>query len=180
LKEIRFLAFAWVIAVAGCSKPEPVVVLDGRWSADVAQGACTDANTWYQRNTALISRYGCERIVSCRSLMAVVNACVRDPVQQVREFESALASAFAGNAACTAVRFVNSTSSPDGSKAASDPVGRQYWSLGLDFSPGATKQQWSMLHSPDQTAFVAGEGDPGEIAGRVCAIVRQEDAAVRN
>jgi hypothetical protein len=180
LKAIRFLAFAWVIAVAGCSKPEPVVVLDGRWSADVAQGACTEASTWYLRNAALISRYGCERIISCRALLAVANACARDPVQQVREFEAELAAAFAGNAECNAVRFVSSATPPEGSKAASLPAGRPYWSLGLDFSPGATKQQWSMVQSADQTAFVSGEGDPGEIAGRVCAIVRREDAALRH
>jgi hypothetical protein len=110
-------------------------------------------------------------------MMVVVNACMSDPVQQVREFEADLAAQFARASECKSVRLINLASTNDSRKAGSGAVDKLHWSLGVDFSPGAQKQQWTMMHTPDQNAFTQGEGDPGEIAAKVCAIVRQEGAA---
>ena len=52
----------------------------------------------------------------------------------------------------------------------------KHWSLGLDFSPGAQRQQWTMTHTADQGAFTQGEGDAPEIAARICTLIRAADS----
>ena len=176
MKRFGAVSLALVTALAGCGKPEPVVVLDSEWNVDSAIGACTGANRWHQENAWLISRFRCEKFISCQSMTAIVNACLRDPVQQVREFEAELAAQFAATSECGSIHLINPTTSHEKNKAASDALKRPHWSLGLDFSPGAEKQQWTMIHSVDQIPIAQGEGDPHEIAMKACAAVRQTGA----
>jgi hypothetical protein len=125
----------------------------------------------------MISRFGCERLISCRPMTVIADACRRDPVQQVREFEAALAAQFARSSECTSVRLVDLASPRGKDGAASDAVRGPHWSLGLDFSPGARRQHWTMFHTGDPSLFAQGEGEPGEIAAQACAAAHQAATA---
>ena len=179
MKQHGILSFLLVVLV-GCSKPAPVVVLDGWWSADFAKETCLRANEWHRENAALISKVGCDKITSCREMMPVVEACVLDPVQDVRRFENDLATEFASNAECRSVQFVHFSDPNESRKVASDAMQKQHYSLSLDFSPGARRQQWKMLSSPNRSAFTQGEGSPQEIAKKVCFIVKEQGATLAN
>jgi hypothetical protein len=173
---LEALSLALLAALAGCSKPEPVIVLDGAWDVESARNACAGASDWFQENSALIARFGCERFISCQPMTVIVNACRRDPDQQVQEFEAELAAEFAAAAECASVHLVNLASPNERNMTASDAMKRQHWNLGLDFSPGAPKQQWTMTNSGDQSSFTQGEGDPHEMAVGTCTVIRQAGA----
>ena len=170
------LAFALAAALAGCGKPEPVIVLDSAWDAESAKSACEGARDWFRENAVFISRFGCERFVSCRPMSVIVNACVRDPVAQVREFEAELATQLAATPDCRSVRLINPAIAQGRSQAATEALKGKHWSLGLDFSPGAQKQQWTMTNTADQGSFTQGEGDAPEIAARICTLIRATDS----
>ena len=109
-------------------------------------------------------------------MKVVVDACLRDPDQQVREFESELANQLAATPECKSIRLINH-SDPDAANRIGAGTMRKHWSLGLDFSPGAPKQQWTMMNSTDQVSLAQGEGDPHEIATRICEALRQPGAS---
>ena len=167
----RTLAFALLAALTGCGKPQPAIVLDSGWDAESAQRACEGASDWFRQNAVLITRVGCERFISCQPMTVLVNACSRDPIQQVRDFEAELAKQLAATPECRSLPLII-PANPGANQAASDAMKRQHWSLGLDFSPGAQKQQWTMTNSADQMSFAQGEGDPQEIAVEVCTLAR--------
>lgn len=180
MKQLRTLLFLVVVVLIGCDKPKPVIVLDGWWNADYSKNICVRANAWHEESATLISRVGCDKVTSCLEMMPIVEACVLDPVQDVRKFEDKLATEFAANPECSSVQFVHFKSSDDKNKAASDAFQKQHWFLGLDYRPGAGKQQWWMERSPDHSAHTQGEGNPNEIARKVCTIVNQRGATIAN
>ena len=180
MKQLGIWSFALMAALGGCNKPTPVVVLDGWWNADYAKNRCESAKAWQRENAEFISQFGCEKVTSCPDMMPIVEACVLDPVQDVRMFEDKLATEFAANPDCSAVQFIRFTSPDEKSKAASDALQEQHWMLMLDYSPGAQKQYWSMVRSADRSAFTQGEGGPDEIVRKVCAIVSQRGATIVN
>src|SRR5450755_264609 len=180
MKQHEMLAFSLSLALAGCGEPTPVVVLDGWWNADFARETCRHAKEWSRENAALIGQAGCERVASCREMLPIVEACAVDPVQDVRRFENDLATEFASSAECHSVHLVHFGDPKESSRAASDAMQKAYYSLSLDFKPGARKQQWRMLSPPTRTAFTQGEGTPPEIAGKVCFIVKEQGATLAN
>jgi hypothetical protein len=180
MKQLRTLSFLVVVVLVGCDKPQPVIVLDGWWNADYAKDICERAQAWHRENAALISQFGCDKVTSCPEMMPRVEACVHDPVQEVRTFEDKLATEFAANPDCSSVQFVHFESPGDKSKSASDALQKQHWFVGLDYIPGAWRQQWWMERSPDHSAHTQGEGNPNEIARKICAIVNQRGATIAN
>jgi hypothetical protein len=180
MKQIRALSFLLIVILAGCDKPKPVIVLDGRWNAGFAKETCRRANEWHKKNAAQILQIDCDEVATCREMMDVVEACVLDPVQDVQMFEYRLVTAFANNPACSSIRFVHFKYLDKGGKAISDALQNQHWLLGLDYNPGAQKQQWWMIRSPGYNASFRGVGSPEEIVARICRTVRQGGKAVIN
>jgi len=74
-------------------------------------------------NAATIPQVGCDRLMSCREMMSIVEACVLDPVQEVRVFEDKLATAFASNSDCKSIQCVHFKSPEEGNKVVSDAAG---------------------------------------------------------
>jgi len=178
MKSTGRLALALWIALAGCSEPErgSVVALDHAWNVDFARNACTEAAAWHKENAGMISRFGCERLVSCKPMTTVAKACQRDPELQVREFEAALGAQFAQMEPCRSIRLVDAAGAQEKGKAARQAKQKEYWNLSVDFYPGALKQEWTMIHAAEQVSVINGEGEPGEIAVDVCAAVRASSA----
>jgi hypothetical protein len=165
----------------GCSKPKLTVVLDSWWSTEFAKEACTRANQWYQENATLIARVGCKAVTACPEMMPRVEACVVDPTPEVRGFEAELATQLAADLRCDAIHFVTfngpaQNSDKGGIKHSTGP----HWSLQLDFEPGAQKQPWGLLRSPELSALTEGLGDPKEIAATVCAVLKERGAKLLN
>ena len=169
------LSFLLIVVLAGCSKPTPAVVLDGRWDVDYVKKVCVNVNKWHQENAALISQVGCARVTSCRELMSIVGACAFGAVEDMRWFETDLATQFAANAECRSVQFVYFSGPDDTSKAVSDAMKKEHYFLRLDYRPAARKQPWSMKRS-DRSALTQGEGTPEEIAKKVCSIAKKRGA----
>jgi hypothetical protein len=152
-----------LLALAGCGRPNEVVVLDGWWSADFARSMC-------------------ESVKQSPEAFSTSNfdACVLDPTPDVRRFEIDLATQFAANSECSSIEFVSFTDPRQANRKASEAVGKQHWSLSLNYLPGATKQPWSMIHAPEMSTFTQGEGDPEAIAKKVCSIVKGRGAKLLN
>jgi hypothetical protein len=178
----QLVSFGLVVAATfvGCSKPKPTVVLDGWWSTDFAKNGCTQANQWHRENASLIAQSGCAAVTACPEMMRRVEACVNDPALEVSGFEIELSTQLAGDPRCSGVRFVTFNGPSDSDQAVSDLMQGPHWSLLLDFEPGARRQSWNMLRSPDLNAFTKGVGDPKEIASTVCAVVKERGAQLIN
>lgn len=180
IRHVGPLVLAVVAMGVGCSKPKPTVVLDSWWSTDYTRTACTQANQWHRENAAFIAQVGCSAVTACPEMMPRVEACVAGPAPEVRGFETELATQLAAHCRCNAVRFVIFNGPTESDKAASDAMRGPHRSLLLDFEPGARKQQWNMVRSPDLNAFAKGLGDPKEIAATVCAVVKERGAVLLN
>jgi hypothetical protein len=180
MKQLLTLSFLLVAVLVGCDTAKPVVVLDGWWNADYAKTRCETVNKWHRENAALISQVGCDKVTSCQEMMPVVEACVLDSAQEVRTFEDKLATEFAASPDCRSVQFVRFKNPDDQKETVSDAFRNKHWLLGLDYIPGAEKQQWWMERSPDHNAHMQGEGNPNEIARKVCNIVTQKGATIAN
>jgi hypothetical protein len=147
----RAITLLLTIAIVGCSKSSPVIVLDSWWNIDYAKQWCNGRSP-----------------------------CFPDPVQGVRDFETELATQFAAQAACKSVRFVRFNGPEKADKAAVDAIAKDHWNLSINFTPDQSKQQWQMLGSTNSAALMQGSGAPGEIAKNVCAIVNGHGAAIAN
>jgi hypothetical protein len=146
---IRFSSVTLVILAiltwsAGCTEKGPAVVVDDRWSVDYARNGC--------------------------SMRAITEEpCVGDPVAEVRRFEAQLGTFFAGDPSCQGV-VLASDRSPDSAPSRARSVAD--WQLTLDFIVGEASQSWSMIRYVDRS-YNTGNGNPGEIAHNICAVVRQ-------
>ena len=74
-------------------------------------------------NDATIPQFRWDRLTSYSEMMSIVEACVLNPVQEVRVFEDKLATAFASNSDCKSIQFVNFKSPEEGNKVVSDAAG---------------------------------------------------------
>lgn len=177
----RVVPFALLVAATslGCRHHKPTVVLDVWWSTDFAKNACQQADQWHGENAALIAQVGCDAVTSCPEMMHRVEACLSDPAFEVRGFVTELATQLAADPHCDSVKLVILNGPTDSGKAASAVQG-PHWTLQLDFEPGARKQPWSMIRSPDLSALTQGVGDPKEIAATVCAVVTERGAKLLN
>ena len=99
-----------IIAAFGANAaPQPTVVIDGWWNADYAKEDLPRRGRVGQtEQSELIKRVGCENVNSCPEMTAQVEACVGDPVSEVRNFERELTTQLAINTDCVGVRIVNS------------------------------------------------------------------------
>ena len=129
---------------AGCTEKEPAVVVDDRWNVDYAKNGC--------------------------SMRAITEEpCVGDPVAEVRRFEAQLGTSFAGDPSCQGVVLANyrgPDSAPSRARSVAD------WQLTLDFIVGEASQSWSMIRHVDRS-YNTGNGNPGEMAHTICAVVKQ-------
>ena len=150
MKALLFL-LSFVVAVAGCGKPQPLIVLDSWWDIDYAKQLCKGRNP-----------------------------CFPDPVQGVRDFETELATQFAAQTTCHLVQFVRFNGPDNADKTAIDATNKEHWSLSLNFMPGTPKQQWQMDQSANKAIVMHGAGTPSDIAKEVCSIVNGHGATVAN
>jgi len=176
--DMRYISLFFLVLISGCQEPTPVVVLDGWWNTGFAVESCRTAQLWARYNSDSISRFGCNRVVACKEMMPAVEACATDIAQAVREFESELATNFASSSECHLVRFVRMGNPKEASADAVNAMQGSYYSLPINFNPGALEQPWEMLSSPSHTAYTKGHGTPQDIAKRVCAIVKHEGATL--
>src|SRR5689334_21884626 len=173
MKQLAALSLSLIVTVVGCDRPKAVVALDSRWTVDFAKDTCRQADSWRQANAALISKVGCAKITSCSEMLARVNACALNPVQEVRAFHKDLATQFAVDKACSSIQLVYYEAAEDDNKIRNDAVPKGHYNLWLNYIPGAKRQQWRM-NSQERIAFTQGDGSPGDIARQVCSIVKQK------
>jgi hypothetical protein len=136
------------IALFGCGKPEPVVVLDSWWSVDMAKQSCA--------RLAPDDRDGC--------------------MLDMRAFERGLVAQFAATKECAAVTLLVSSGPTEKEQATIPALPDTFWNLSLDYIPGARKQHWTMVQSPGH-ALHEGAETSARIAQAVCGIVNQRDGA---
>jgi hypothetical protein len=136
------------IALFGCGKPEPVVVLDSWWSVDMAKQSCA--------HLAPDDMDGC--------------------MLDMRAFERVLVAQFAAAKECTEVKVLVSYGPTDKDQAPLPALPNTYWNLSLDYIPGARKQHWTMVQSPGH-ALHEGAETSARIAQAVCGIAIQRDGA---
>jgi hypothetical protein len=166
------------VMLTACSKPRPVVVLDGWWNVDYAKEACRSARTWVTNNATAVAQVGCDRYVSCREMTRRNDACVPDNTGGVREFQVALGTQVATLAQCHDIRFIHFDSPTGTSNTSSDALRGAHWALTLDFVPGATKQPWTLIGPAMEKT--AGEDTVAQIAAKVCAIAEHRGGELQN
>jgi hypothetical protein len=174
IKLVASLAIA--AALASCEKREAkVVVFDGWWAADYAKGTCEQANQWWKDNWSAVNELGCNAISSCSEMKPIYEACVTDPVEQVRSFETRLRSEFGSAAACRGIEFIVLISPDKASNTVAQAMRKPYWSLIVDYVPGKQKQSWWLKRS-DSNAAAEGDDSARDIVRRVCAIINERGA----
>jgi len=166
-----------VTTVGACRTESPkVVVLDGWWTPDFAQGTCDLAASWLKENRHLINQIGCENVPACREVMRLYTACTaRDPKEQAREFEEVIKSEFAKSTSCGGIVFARH------GRAATEPpnpwalalINKPHWTLIVDYEPGKATQDWTLVGASiePQPSLVSGTGSAREIVRKVCTVV---------
>jgi hypothetical protein len=142
--SVTFLILAVLPPSVGCTRKEPVVVVDDRWNVDSAKNGC--------------------------SMRAITEEpCVGDPVAEVRSFEAQLGTFVASDPSCQGVVLAD-YKSRDSTPARAASIAD--WQLTLDFISGEASQSWSMIRHLD-SSYNTGNGNPGEIAHTICAVVKE-------
>jgi len=172
-------ALLGLAVLASCTDAPSTVVMDGWWNADYAKITCEQAKAWQKDNGKLATQVGCAAVTACPEMAPIVAACALDPTLEVRGFETMVATEFASNKDCSSIRFVHFATPKEPNKDASDALTRKHWTLSLNYTPGAKQQRWAIL-GPENKPYLEGEGDPGAIAKKICAIVTHRGAAVSN
>jgi hypothetical protein len=142
--SVTFLIAAIFSLSVGCTRKEPVVVVDDWWNVDYAKNGC--------------------------AMRAVTEEpCVGDPVAEVRRFEAQLGAIFASDPSCHGV-VVASYEGPHSARSKAASIAD--WQLMLDFILGEASQSWSMIRFVD-SSYNTGNGNPKEIAHSICVVVKQ-------
>ena len=144
LSPVTFLILAFLPLSVGCAHKQPAVVVDDRWNVDQAKNGC-----------------------SARAVTE--EPCVGDPAAEVRRFEAQLGTFFASDPSCQGVVLAN-YKGPDSAPSRAPSIAD--WQLTLDFIFGEASQSWSMIRHVDRS-YNTGNGNPGEIAHTICAVVKQ-------
>lgn len=144
---VLFCAAVFMNAAALRAEEPAAIVLDSWWNVDYAKQNCRWPGT-----------------------ITPPEACERNMVTGVRDFEDRLATYMATDPQCKGVRLVRygGPSSDNANEVLSQKSG--FWSLSLNYQPGAIRQAWAMIKEMQPSTYTKGEGDPKEIAGNVCAI----------
>jgi hypothetical protein len=174
------LAALFALALTGCEKPkQQVVVFDGWWAADFAKGECQQANAWWKASAAAVNQFGCDSIAGCSEMQPIYYACFSDPGEQVRIFEATLRNEFGSAATCQGVEFIVFVSSDKATNNVSRAMTKPNWSLIVDYVPGRQKQHWWLRRS-DSNAPAEGDDATNDLAQKVCAIVNERGAKLKD
>ena len=173
----------WVLGASA----EPVLMLNQPRDIGAAEYSCRWAEGEIKASQYLIKAFKCGESELCQRAIDINAACkVSGPVSEVRGFHSKLLAQFASNPQCTITIMRLSDDKSD--KAINNNLEaykRASWELNLHFTPGATKQGWTLWpYEPGKGISAAkeleGEGDPVQIAKDVCTIVTRSGAKIVN
>jgi len=153
------------------AQPEPVLVLYSQWNLAYAKSACRSAEIWYKSVGQTAERLGCENFESCPKMLAAAKACrARGAVAALRDFEQQLTGALAAEPSCRGIAFVRYGGPGD---AAYDKFARlrdpaDFWTLSVDFSPGAAKHSWRLQQ---RARSASGNDEPATIVSQACSLM---------
>jgi hypothetical protein len=164
MKRLVALPLLLVVALAGCSKPKPVVVLDSWWNASNAKKICDTSKQWMQVSQGLIAQKGCAEVKSCPEMTVRSNACATSPTGGLEDFEAKLSAQLA---ACSGIKFMQFRDPNQQREATADAA--QQWQLMIQFEPGAASQAWTL--SGPSSEYARAVGAPEDVATQVCRIV---------
>jgi hypothetical protein len=100
---------------------------------------------------------------------------------EVRDFHIKLLAQFATNPQCAPIAIMRLTEGKSNEAVNKDleAYKRANWELNLAFTPGATKQEWTLWPMQSGTAL-QGQGDVTQIARDVCTIMTRSGAKILN
>jgi hypothetical protein len=153
------------------AQPEPVLVLYSQWNLAYAKSACKSAEIWYKSVGQTAERLGCENFESCPKMLATAKACrARGAVAALRDFEQQLTGALAAEPGCRGIAVVRYSGPGDAAyeklTQSRDPAG--FWTLSVDFSPGAATQSWRLQQ---RAKSASGDDEPQTIVSEACALI---------
>lgn len=157
--------------LAQAVQPEPVLVLNSQWNLAYAKSACKSAEIWYRAVGKTAEKLGCENFASCPKMLAAVKACrARGAVAALRDFEQRLTGALTADPGCGGIEVVRYSGPGD---AVYETFARlrhsaDFWTLFVDFSPGAAKQSWRLQQ---RTKSASGDDEPQAIVSQACALM---------
>ena len=173
ISSFAFAAVLFLLTASGLRAEEPAaIVLDSWWNRDSAKHYCAAALAWFKSNRSNIERVGCNATTACPEMKPIVDACrAPDPVAEVRDFEGRLTTYMATDPQCKGVRVVHYRGPSGANISAAEVMQRSgYWTLYLDYMPGAKRQPWELVRNKS-SAYAKGDGGPSEVAASACAIV---------
>jgi hypothetical protein len=142
---MKTMVLLLAMTLAGCSKPQQVIVLDSWWNIDYAKQWC--------KGKAV---------------------CLPDPVSGVKDFERELKTQFAAQEACKVIKFVQYDGPQDASANASYAASKEHWNLSINYNLDQTKQMWQILNSTLKSDVFQGEDVPAQAAITICNIVNKK------
>jgi hypothetical protein len=142
------------------AKTSRVVILDSWWDVDYAKNVCRQSKNYTEEN------------------QKTIDACLLDDSGGIRDFETILATNFATNPQCKGVEFIKANAPGQNTKAQSDALQGDNWSLSIDYIPGQEKQSWAVLGPAHQ--LLKGEAISEAIAKNVCVIANGSGAKITN
>jgi hypothetical protein len=165
------LAGPWLRASAQPANPVQILVLNSQWNLAYARSACESSAIWYRSFKDTIKTLGCDNLTGCPEMSATVKACQSPgPAKAVSDFEQRLTAALATDAACASINVVHYNGAGDAAydnfAKLHDPAG--FWTLSVNFHPGATTQPWELKRG---AASTKGNDDSQGIAGKVCSLI---------
>lgn len=157
------------------------IVVDSWWSADMARGTCANATEWLKSNRESIALLGCDILASCPELKPVAEACaLRDPGADWADFEDEMATAFATDASCKGIALFNFAGPGKASRETAAAMAGPHWFLMVNFVPGHTNQEWTMVQSHFRTSLsTKGQGPPAAVAHTLCEIVNERGGSLQ-
>lgn len=161
MKRLVALSLLAIVALAGCSKPKPVVVLDSWWSAGAAKRICESAKTWVETNKAGIAQIGCDKVKACPDMMARAQACSASPTGGLEAFEAKIADQLTK---CAGIQFVQFRYPGDQQGRTGQDIPQ--WQLMIEYDPIQTAQVYTLTGPASQ--YVRASATADDIAAQVC------------
>ena len=98
-----------------------------------------------------------------------------DPGREVHQFFDQVAAQLASNTQCKGIQVVKYDGPNSATSAAmANTMAKPHRALIVDYTPGSPKQAWGLVSKGG--TYMEGEGDPKEIAARICTIVTEGGA----
>lgn len=168
---VSVLAAMTSSAFAQPAQPEPVLVLNSQWNLAYAKSACKSAAIWYRSVGQTAERLGCENFAACPKMLAAAKTCrARGAVAALRDFEQQLTGALTADPGCRGIAVVRYSGPGD---AAYEKFARlrepaDFWTLSVDFSPGAATQSWRLQQ---RAKSARGDDEPQTIVSQACSLI---------